>query len=156
MEVIKIKTHGQFELTAYKDKIQFIDLAELLEALQVEFVEDVIKYIKEDLHWFTSVKQMDLPEVGTKDVIQLTHALGLIYWLPNGMVEFLNKHEVYNAIAIHLETYLEFFQWKLSEVEKSIDKMESLRLNLNTETNNIIKVQSEMIDQLKEALNLNI
>lgn len=153
MEVIRIKTIGKYELTAYKDKIQFIVLEDLLNTLQVEFVEDVIKYIKEDLHWWTSIKQMDLPEGGTKDVIQLTHALGLIYWLPIGMVEFMNKHEVYTALAIHLETYLEFFQWKLDEVNKITDNREGAYEEMNKQNSIIIYNQSCIIETLKKALN---
>jgi len=152
MEVIEIKAPCQFKLMAYKDKIQFIVLAELLEAMQVEFVEDVIQYIKEDQHWFTSVKQMDLPEVGTKDVIQLTHALGLIYWLPVGMVEFMNKHEVYTALAIHLETYLEFFQWKLDEVNRLADDIHGAYEEMNKQNNIIIDNQAVIIEKLKQAL----
>src|SRR5665647_1174454 len=118
MEKIRIKTGASFQLDAYKnDKIQFIVLEDLLKALQVEYVEDLIEYIKKDMHWFTSVKQLDIPEAGTRDAIQITHALGLIYWLPASVVEFIPKHEVYNALAIHLELHLEFFQWQLADIE---------------------------------------
>lgn len=153
MEVIRIKTIGKFELTAYKNTIQFIVLEDLLNALQVEFVEDVIKYIKEDLHWWTSVKQMDLPEVGTKDVIQLTHALGLIYWLPLGMVDFLHKWEVYTALSVHLETYLEFFSWKLDEVNRITANIQGAYEEMNKQNGIIIDSQAGIIETLKQALN---
>ncbi len=120
--------------------------------MQVEFIEDVIQYIKKDMHWFTSVKQMDLPEVGTKEVIQLTHALGLIYWLPNGVVEFIHKHEVYTALAIHMETYLEFFRWKLEEVNRLTDDILGSYEEMNKQNNIIIDNQATIIEKLKQAL----
>jgi hypothetical protein len=154
MEVIRIKTIGKFQLTAYKDKIQFIVLEDLLNALQVEFIEDVIKYIKEDQHWWTSVKQMDLPEVGTKDVIQITHALGLIYWLPLGMVQFLHKWEVYTALSVHLEMYLEFFQWQLKEVSRITGNIEKANAEMDKQNHIIIENQALIIEELKKALNI--
>lgn len=70
MEKIRIKTAGPIQLTAYKNKIQFIVLEDLLNAMKAEYVEEVIDYIKQDTHWFTSIKTMDLPDVGKKKLFQ--------------------------------------------------------------------------------------
>lgn len=155
MEKIRIKTASTFQLDAWKnDKIQFIVLEDLLKAMQVEYVEDVIEYIKKDMHWFTSVKQLDIPEVGARDAIQITHALGLIYWLPTSVVEFISKHEVYNTLAIHLELHLEFFQWKLDEIEKYSEKIESAYDDMLKANDVIITNQALMIAELKKNFNL--
>jgi len=155
MEKIRIKTASTFQLDAWKnDKIQFIVMEDLLKAMQVEYVEDVIEYIKKDMHWYTSVKQLDIPEVGTRDAIQITHALGLIYWLPASVVEFIPKHEVYNALAIHLELYLEFFQFKLAEFEKIHDKIVGAYAKMEEVNQYIIDQQTELIDKLKSDFNL--
>lgn len=155
MEKIRIKTAASFQLNAWKnDKIQFIVLEDLLKAMQVEYVEDVIEFIKKDMHWFTSIKQLDIPEVGTRDAIQITHALGLIYWLPTSVVEFIPKHEVYNALAVHLELFLEFFQFKLAEFGRLHDKIVGAYAEMEKANQYIISQQTELIDKIKSDFNL--
>ncbi len=155
MEKIRIKTAGPLQMDAWKnDKIQFIVLEDLLKAMQVEYVEDVIEYIKQDLHWYTSVKQLDIPEVGLKDAIQITRALGLIFWLPVGVVEFLPKHEVLNILSVHLELHLEFFQWQIAEISRIHGTIEGAYKEMEKQSNIIIETQSLIIDELKKEWNI--
>ena len=150
MEVIQIKTHGRFKLTAYKDKIQFVILSELLQAMKVEFIDDIIVYIKKDINWGSSIHEMDLPEVGKKEVIQITKAMGLIYWIPESVVSFLPRWEVFTALYVHLETYLEFFQWKMQSIEEQIQNyQDAVELQAKC-ADDVINQQSVLIEKLKK------
>ena len=154
MEKIEIKTHGRFKLTAWKDTIQFIVLDELLTALGVEYKPEVIDYIKQDVNWYCDVKKMEIPGLGEVEVMQLTRVLGLIYWLPDKVMNFIRQHEVATALVVHLETYLEFFQWKIAEVEKHIKIVDDARDELDNNSEYIIEQQAQLIKKLQDMLNL--
>jgi hypothetical protein len=150
MEVIKIKTHGQFKLTAYKEKMQFIILSELLEAMQVEFIEDVLKFIKTDINWGSSIHTMELPGVGKKEVIQITRVMGLIYWLPESIVSFLPRWEVFTMLVVHLETYMEFFQWKMEQIEEQVQNYQDAVELQEKCSEDVINQQALLIEKLKQ------
>lgn len=156
MEKIRIKTAGALPMNAWKSgEIHFIILNDLLSAMRVEYIEDVVQYIKQDMHWFTSVKQLDIPEIGTCDVVQITHALGIIYWLPENIVEFFLRHQVFNMLAVHLQLRQEFFNWKVAEFGRIYDRLEGAYKEMEKQSNIIIENQSAMIDELKKNWNIN-
>ena len=151
MEKIRIKTAGKIQLDAWRnDTIQFIVLEDLLKAMKVEYVEDVIDYIKQDMHWYTSIKQLDIPKVGTSEAIPITHALGLIYWLPENLVDFITKHEIYNALALHLEFHLELLKWKYDVIDNYMEKMDIAYEKMQEANDVIVNNQALMIEVLKK------
>ena len=151
MEKIRIKTGGLILLDAWRnDTIQFIVLEDLLKAMKVEYVEDVIDYIKQDMHWYTSIKQLDIPKVGTSEAIPITHALGLIYWLPENLVDFITKHEIYNALALHLEFHLELLKWKYDVIDNYMEKMDIAYEKMQEANDVIVNNQALMIEVLKK------
>lgn len=153
MEKIRIKTAGPIQLTAYKDKIQFIVLEDLLNAMKAEYIEEVIDYIKQDTHWFTSIKTMDLPDVGKKEVVPITTALGLIHWVPDSVISFMGKHEVFQILTMHVETYLEFYEWKISEITRTSAELINLQKETDAEAQKIIEAQEAVINSYKEIFN---
>ncbi len=153
MEKIRIRTAGTLQLDAWRnDTIQFIVLEDLLKAMKIEYIEGLIDNIKQDLHWYASIKQLNIPNVGTRDAIQITHALGLIYWLPDTIVELILKREVYSILALHLEFHLELFNWKYDMLENYAEKMDMAYYEMEKANNIIIKNQVLIIDVLSSNL----
>lgn len=65
----------------------------------------------------------------------------------------MGKHEVFTILTMHVEMHLEFYQWKISEITKSIEKLDQLQAEKDAETDEIIKAQEAVINSYKEIFN---